>query len=360
MLFNIEYDEGHVIEGYVVPDGFTEQPRILVSDDTEVLAEMNCSDLREAVRVSGRHATGLVGFRLDDSSIQNLADKATLTIEDAKSGLLIYRRHPRSCIQKRIVRLETQLVPLVALDRSLEDHFQYAISRVERFGLETTLQVFHLNNASSIYLAGRLQIRAFEQFLERGFEVVTILTEPYFEMAERIFFLKRFSHLLERIFGPRDRMTLAPAAAHFADVDLTSQKSLRMALKTIDPATARIVKAPLTRQLTTVLPEDEPRRGSIASALDIISRFSVTGLRVHPETFTLACAQLLDIDAGMIARPKQHQTISQLAELLRGIPQAETLLETDLVIYHFASQAITSNMRIQTAVDARMSAAAGE
>lgn len=347
MLFNVEYDEGYVIEGYLVPDGFAERPRIHVSDGIQSLAEMDCGEPREAVRVSGRHATGLVGFRLDETNIPDLANKAELTIRDAASGLLIYRRGYRQWKRKRIVRLELQLVPFVALDRSLQDHFQYAINRAERFGLETTLQVFHLNNADSIYLSGRLQIRAFEQFMERGFEVVTILTEPYFEMAERIFFLKRFSSLPELMFGPRDRMTLAPAAEHFANVDLSSPKSLRAALKTMDLATSRVIRAPLTRQLTTVLPDDEPTRGSVVAGLDIISRFAITGLRAHPETFTLPCAEFLDIDPDSIEKTTQHHAIAQIAQLLRDIPQAETLLETDLVIYHFANQAITANMSIQ-------------
>jgi hypothetical protein len=347
VLFNVEYDEGDVIEGYLVPDGFTEQSRVLVSDGTAVLAEIDCGELREAVRVSGRHATGRVGFRLDENNVPGLADRAELTIRDASSGLLVYRRGGRQWTRRRIVRLELQLVPFAALDRSLENLFQYAISRTERFGLETTLQVFHLNKASSIYLSGRLQIRAFEQFMERGFDVVTMLTEPYFEMAERIAFLKRFSSIPELMFGPRDRMVLAPLAEHFAPVDLASPKSLRAALKTMDPVTARIIRSPLTRQLTTVLPDDEPARGAVAAGLDIISRFAVTGLRAHPETFTLPCAELLGIDAAAIARPERHRSIAQLADLLREIPQAEALLETDLVIYHFANQAITSNMRVK-------------
>lgn len=347
MLFNIEIDEGDVIEGYLVPDGFTEEPSILVSDGMETLLKLDCREQREAVRISGRHSSGLVGFRLDENSIPGLADKAELTIQDAKSGLLIYRRGSQQWKRKRVVRLELQLVPLAALDRSLQDNFQYTISRAERFGLETTLQVFHLNNTSSIYLAGRLQIRAFEQFMERGFEVVAMLTEPYFEMAERILLLKRFSTMPEIMFGPRDRMTLAPAAEHFADVDLTSPKSLRAALKNIDPILARIIKTPLTRQLTTLLPDEEPSRRSIAVGLDIISRFAVIGLRAHPDTFALAFAEFLSIDPASIDRPKQHHAVAEIAGLLREMPHAEALLETDLVIYHFANQAITSNMRVQ-------------
>lgn len=344
LLFNIEYDEGRVIEGYLVPDGFSEQSRILVSDGAEALAEIDCGEQREAVRVSGRHSTGRVGFRLDESNVPRLAEKAELTIHDAASGLLIYRRGLRQWARKRIVRLELQLVPLLALDNSLENHFRFALTRTERFGLETTLQAFHLNNADSIYLSGRLQIRAFEQFMERGFDVIAILTEPYFEMAEKILFLRRFATFPEPMFGARDRMILAPFAEHFAGTDLTSVKSLRAALKSMDPVSARIIRAPLTRQLTTTAPDDEPARGAVAAALDIISRFAITGLRAHPETFTLPCAEFLGIDANSINKPGEHHRIAELAALLREIPEVETLLETDLVIYHFASQAITTNM----------------
>ena len=83
----------------------------------------------------------------------------------------------------------------------------------------------------------------------------------------------------------------------------------------------------------------------------MISRFAVTGLRAQPETFTLPLAEYLDIDPASIDRPKQHHAIAELAEVLRDIPQAEALLETDLVIYHFASQAITSNMRIPSQLE---------
>lgn len=347
MLFNVEFDRGNVIEGYLVPDGFAEQPRIAVFDGTQALAELDCAELRDAVRTSGRHASGMVGFRLDDTVIPGLADRKHLTIRDARSGLLVYRRGDQGWKPRRIVRLEMQMVPSVALDKALEPHFQYAVTRVERYGLETALQVFHLDSVKSIYLSGKLQIRSFEHFLERGFEVVALLPEPYYQMAESILFLKRFPTFPKSLFGPRDALVLGPAAEHFAEVDLNSAKSLRAALKSLDPATARLMKAPLTRQLTTTLSDEEPDRNSVAAALDIMSRFAVTGLRMHPETFVLPVAELLAIEPHSLPVADPHSAISAVADLLRDIPQAELLLELDLVIYHFASQAIASGMAQQ-------------
>ncbi len=341
MLFNVEYDAGHTVEGYLVPDGFSDTPRIRVEGDGTSL-ELDCLELRDAVRVSGRHATGLVGFRLDENTFGNLAGIADLTIRDARSGLLVYRRGREEFVRKRIVRLDLQLLPFTAIDHSLEARFQYAISGIERFGAETTLQVFHLNAVDSIYLAGRLNIRAFERFLEQGFEAVAMLTDPYFEMAERLHFLKRFSELPEITFGPRDHMILAAAAEHFAGVDLGSLRSLRSALRRLNKAAARTVRMPLTRQLTTVLPDEEPDRGSVAAALDVVSRFAITGLRDRPETFTLPMAELLGIDPYSIAEPQAHLNVGRTAALLREIPLAETLLEADLIVYHFARQALNS------------------
>ena len=62
MLFNVEYDAGTTIEGYLVPDGFSDRPRIAIFDGDEALNEFDCDGLRDAVRTSGRHATGVVGF----------------------------------------------------------------------------------------------------------------------------------------------------------------------------------------------------------------------------------------------------------------------------------------------------------
>lgn len=348
MLFNIEKDAGKVIEGYLVPENFSDRPRIVVTRGEETIGEFDCMEMREAVQASGRHDTGMVGFRLDETLVPGLATLKELAIHDAGSGLLIYRRAPRPWIKKRLVRLECQLIPLVAIDHALQDFFQYGVGRVDRFGAETTLQIFHLNGADSIYLAGRLQIRAFEQFLERGFEAVTVLSEPYYEMAERLFFLKRFSDLPEVIFGPRDRMVLAPAVEHFSEVDLTSMKEIRAALKSLDPATARVLASPLTRQLTTILPDEEIDRRSAAPALDVLSRFSVTGLRERPETFIAPLAELIGIEPVAIPEPRQHARVAELGEMLRDIPLVETLLETDLVIYHFAREAIISNVLEET------------
>lgn len=343
MLFNLEYDAGNIVEGYLVPDGFEDRPRIAVLDGDELLAQFDCDELRDAVRVSGRHATGRVGFRLDESILPGLQGIAALAIRDAATGLLIYRRANDRWKKRRIMRLETQLVPSPGLDHSLEGHFQYSASRVERFGLETALQVFHLNQIASIHVSGRLQLRSFEHFLERGFEVITFLADPYYQMAESILFLKRFPTFPEGWFGPRDAMMLEAAASYFADVDPLSPKLLAGALKSLDPALSRLLKNPVTRQLTSAQPDDNPGSNSVAMALDMISRFAVIGLRSSPQTFILPASELLGLEPDALSIPGLHPSIAAVAGLLRELPNAGVLLELDLIVYHFVSKAIAAS-----------------
>lgn len=157
MLFNVEYDHGSVIEGYLIPDGFSEEATIFVTMDDGRDVAIACDQPKPAVVQSGRHATGMVGFRIDATRILDLAKQRRLSIRDSKTGLLIYRRSPiDNPVQHKILRLELSILPMMKFDAFCEESFQYAISGVERFGHETTMQAFHLNAGSSVYISGRI------------------------------------------------------------------------------------------------------------------------------------------------------------------------------------------------------------
>lgn len=344
MLFNLEHDNGDVIEGYLVPDGYSEQPWIIVMDDQARLVELPCNSMREAVIRSGRHETGMVGFRLDETIVKGLKGRTKLAIYDGKTGILVYRRTaPARTIKKKFVRLETRIVPSIDIDLFMERRFQYGISRVERYGLETAQQVFHLHGISSIYVSGRLQIRSFTEFLDKDFEAMTIVNDPYTEMAERIYLCTAFATLPPDLFGERDQMLMKPVVAHFADVDLMSLSSLKKSLRAMDGAVRRYLESPLTRQLATVNPEDSINRHSVTTALDFLSRFIVIGLRPEPRTFTNAIGELVGASPEEVPAPPVHAKISALAARLRDVPVAERIIENDLILYHFVSDAVVTS-----------------
>ena len=179
MLFNLERDTKTSIVGYLVPDGFADHPRIAVCDPSGKLFEMDCNEMREAIIQSGRHETGINGFRVDDKVLPDIAAYQELSVFDAKSGVLIYRRVPKdSVVAQKIVRVETQIIPFLALDHAIKPRFQYGAEGADRFGVETVMQMFHLHAIPSIYIAGRLHIKGFTEFLDRDFKAVTVINEP--------------------------------------------------------------------------------------------------------------------------------------------------------------------------------------
>ncbi|WP_349957923.1 hypothetical protein [Rhizobium sp. ZPR3] len=341
MLFNLEYDHGNVIEGYLIPDGFSDRPQIRISDADGDLMILPCNQLKQAVIDSGRHEDGHVGFRLDTTIIPDLVERTSLMIHDAKSGLLIYRRPQVSnTIPLKVVRLETQLLPMVKFDYYCGRNFQYELSSVERFGHETTLQAFHLNAIESIYISGRLLMRNYEEFLDKGFKAIVLLTDPYYELALRIFLLKRMAKTQISFFGDRDKIILAPAAEHFAEVSLENEASLKAALKKAPQSVRNVLVSPVTRQLATTIPEQTVTRGDVATAIDLLARFAIVGFDTDSLYFQQALSELIGVAVDDFPLPPRHSTLEDVAARLRSLHIAELMLEEDLIFDHYVRQAM--------------------
>lgn len=344
VLFNLEYDRGDLVEGYLIPDGFSDKPQIKVSDADGDLMILPCDQIKQAVIDSGRHEDGRVGFKLDTTIIPDLVERSSLMIHDAKSGLLVYRRPQVSeTIPLKVFRLETQLLPMVKFDYHCGRHFQYELSSVERFGHETTLQAFHLNAIQSIYISGRLLMRNYEEFLDKGFKAIVLLTDPYYELALRIFLLKRMAKTQISFFGDRDKIILAPAAEHFAEVNLDSEASLKMALKKAPQNVRNVMVSPVTRQLATTIPEQTVTRSDVAIAIDLLSRFTIVGRDTDSLYFQRAVGDLLGVSVDDFPLPPRHSALEDVATRLRSLHIAELMLEEDLIFDHYVREAMKPN-----------------
>jgi len=340
LLFNLEHDFGNIVEGYVIPDGFAEQPYIVVRDHHGVIATLPCDQLRQAVVASGRHETGMVGFRLDESKVPNLSERVSLSIHDLKSGLLIYRRPKHiSQVNMKVLRLETQLLPQVKLDHFLGEAFQYSVQSVERFGHETTLQAFHLNAVPSIFISGRLLLKNYQEFFDKGFKGIAILADPYYEMAARISILKRMAQAPLKFIGDRDRMILSPGAQYFAELNLEDAGAVSRYLKKAPEKVRAVLISPTTRQLACSTPEQISTRRDIAAAIDILSRFEIVGHNNDTLPFASAVGELFGMDTNDMPIAEPYEFIESLAASLRQMPIAESLLENDLIVDYYVRQA---------------------
>ncbi|MCY0096385.1 hypothetical protein [Hoeflea ulvae] len=341
MLFNLEYDREDIIEGYLIPDGFSNEPVVKVTLDDGSSFLQPCDQMRQAALDAGRHATGLVGFRLDASNTPDLAAQSGLSVRDADTGLLIYRRPgARKTLDMKLFRLELRMIPAIKLDKQCGHKFQYAMSAAERFGNETTLQMFHLNAINSIYVSGRLPLRGYEEFLDKGFHFVGSIPEPYYEMASRLFILKRLSREPVTFISDRDQIFLQPAARHFAEVNLQDEGAVRRALKRADGKVRNVLVSPVTRQLVCSDPEQQVTRRDIAAAIDAVSRFTTVGYDNDVGHFHQAIGELLDIPPVELPITPRYAFLEEMAERLRTMQIAETMLEEDLIFDYYVRQAV--------------------
>jgi hypothetical protein len=340
MLFNIEKDEGSRIVGYLVPDSFSTTPSLRITDGGRDLLTLPCQEERPALVFAGRHSTGQCGFIIDETMIADLSRREALELYDKETNFLIYRRRPK-VIQKRIFRLETHLVPLWALDDSLDSHFQHYHKGIERHGRETATQVFMLNESASLYLSGRLLFKTYENYINETFSCIALLRDPFMELAERLLALKLVRRLPEgsQLLDARDMLSFA-AAIDFAEAMGSDEKQIHRAFETMPKAAIASFANPVTRQLAARTPDEAPTKGAIATALETLSTFAVVGLREGQDLFLAQFANLLGVSEDSLPVLPEFSQTSKLCEVLKRVPEVELLIERDLEVYHSVKSAI--------------------
>ncbi|HJQ57148.1 MAG TPA: hypothetical protein VJ890_09595 [Vineibacter sp.] len=283
----------------------------------------------------GRHETGLCGFRLDDVTIPGLAGIVDLEIHDPYTGLRLYRRRPPEAVVKaKLFRLETHLTPLSALDAALDRHFQYHYAGIERLGHETAAQIFLLDCAESSYASGRLLLKSYEFYLEnRGFETICMLRDPFDELAERLIVLKQVTEAESSALDERDRTLFEPGLEFVAALDLSDDRQLGRAFRSVSRADAMVFTDPLVRSLTARTPDEFARDASVASALQTLSTFAVVGLREYPDHFSESLSATLGLDPATLPVVGEVEAVVELGRRLRAIGSVKSLLEYDIEVH---------------------------
>lgn len=338
MLFNVEEDRGDFLSGYVVCDGFDEIARLVVANGEAVVWEGLADSPREPLRLAGRHRTGQCGFEFDETRVPGLATMQDLQIHEVGTGALIYRRRKANHTSRRVLRLETHLFPLWRLDAALNAKFQYAANRIEAAGRETTTQLFVLSQIGSVYLSGRLLYRAFQAEIEGHFDVIFSMHHPYEELAERLIVLAQIKTTGSGILGLRENMSLEPTMAFAEGLPMDDERRLGRALRDTPTSVARILSNPVTRQLSTLSPEEMPAKSAVSRALSTLSSFAVVGLRRAPEAFGTAVEALCELDEP-IPPAAALPGVGALARMLKRCREADWLIEHDLALYSHVAEA---------------------
>ncbi len=336
MLFGIEYDHGSILQGYVVTDGVNGSVDCVAKTNGETIYEFTANELREALVHSGRHATGACGFTL---STEHIADIGTLFDFEIRTrdDLLIYHRPSYDFIGKKILRLETQMLPLWRFDHFFEDKFQYYLNNIENHGRETTTQFFLLNGVNSQYLSGRILFKNYMYYTENNYDLIAMLQDPYNDLAERLFVMKQLQKTNMPHLSKREIASLAPAIEFVENLKLNDDKAIIKAFKNIPDDVATLLSDPVTRLLTTSTPGEAIARNATASALDTLSSFAIVGLREHSDRYCSACAELIGVDYNALPPVPQFTQVEQLATVLKQSKQAGYLIEKDRELYSTVS-----------------------
>jgi hypothetical protein len=341
VFFNLQSDTGDAVIGYVVPDSFTGVPRIRVCHGSDELLVFSANEIRDGLIAAGRHETGACGFRLDVSMLPELPNLPRLEIFDADTGILVYRRANALSIRKKIVRLETQMFPLWKLDDSLEGRFQYFARGVEKYGRESVSQMFLLDQIDSIYFSGRILYQNFAFYAESGkFETIAILQEPHQELAERLMILNKLDHDQIRQLGMERDLFRIGATIEFArSLPFDDEKMLRRALRAMPPDVASVLANPFVRQLSAATPDEMPKNGGVATALDRLASFAIVGLRSQSAEFLRTLSEFLDIEVASLPALPQFAKIVSLGRQLKETGVVDAILESDCELYHHVAEA---------------------
>jgi hypothetical protein len=341
MYFNLQSDTGEAVVGYVVPDSFSGVPRLRVCQDGEELLSFTANEIRSELIAAGRHETGACGFRIDVRMLPDLANLPRLEVFDVESGVLIYRRPSESQINKKILRLETQMFPLWRLDICLQKRFQYFSRGAEQYGKESVTQMFLLDFVKSSYLSARIFFQNFAYYVEKShFETIALIREPHLELSERLIMLGKFDENQLRSLGMERELLKMRTAIEFAkSIPVDDEKRLLRALRAMPSDVVQVLSNPVVRQLTASTPDEMPKGGAVAAALDCLSSFRIVGLRSEPAEFLDSISEFLGVERTFLPHFPEFTNVIALGRHLKETGVVDAMIEGDCELYHLVTEA---------------------
>ena len=353
MFFNIDGDDGHAIRGWIVLDNPAAEPSLIavVPGRGEVLIRADIQ--RVDVRDLGIHTTGKVGFHVDDTAVPGLASLEDLSLLEAESRLLIFRRSTPLHLKKKVYFFDAGILPQNPISQALEQNFTMSYFGSEKHSLETMLVLINNHAVNSILLQGRSNFNRYSSFLNNAdFMRIALLREPFEELAERILYLK----ILGRM---RATSPLAPDLAHLGplidfaiDVPVDDAKGMLGAFRRLAPELRDRLANPMTRLFGCNI-DEQPQRRHVSVALENLASMDVVGTKEGFDLFRDLVAGHLGRNVMVDVAPHRIELAETLGKVLGEIGLVADLLAYDLDLYQFAGEAIVSAFEAGTGLVTR-------
>ncbi len=335
MLFSIDIDAGNHIVGWIMPDNPTATPRVVVFIDGEMRKVVEATILRPLLREQGLHDTGICGFVVDENNVPGLTAAKDVEVYDEATNIRIFRRRPaEATLNAKLFRLETSLVPQVALNEALQTPFHMIFTRLERVPEEAARSIIGIPFTESILCSGRLHLPNYDPLLrDRGFKSCIVLREPVEELAEQLLVLRWATKAAELAGTGILNESYQPMLRSLTAADIGDVEAFEPWLKSL----SALDRFPLTNQLTRLLtcraPEDGLEDVAVGNALDILSDMEVVGLRTDLGFFWARLGAALSADLPEVPRLGASDKVNDLAAQIRGWPIVQQMLAADLELF---------------------------
>jgi hypothetical protein len=343
MHFHIEETADNSVVGWVLPDNPATVPIIKVLRPDGSVEEILANTMRTDLRDKGMHETGMAGFVLDKSKLSGECGGNNFELRDSDKNVLLFRTFNQDQhLTQKLFRYDLSAMPVHNLDASFAKRFTLYYTGIERYPFDTLFGILNNPVAKSVYASGRPSFQRYEQLLkDREFKIVTLLRNPYEEMAERLlfaFFVSRpdsASFLSDHLSGLESLVELAKV------MNFRDPGAVKSAISDASDEQRKALANPYLRALACG-PDETPKPGHVEIALYKLSTMDIVCLRNRFDEFKSMLTDLLTVDVLGKLTPTELGAVQPLAETLADIRVVRDLIALDLDFYSFAEEAITN------------------
>lgn len=341
MYFNVDADTGQAVTGWLVMENITVTPEFSIKFPDRAPVVFKANVFRSDLVHHGIHSTGMAGFQVDSSLVENI-ETSDFTICEASSGHPIYRRRDlRKHFAKKVMFIEVSALPQLNMLRTLMSNFALRYPFLERQTLDTINATITHNFSDSIFVYGQLNwLRHGGYAKERDFLTVVLTRDPYEELAERLLLIQNLDR--QRADNPRMREQLArfgDLAPAVSQLDLQSPKAVLAGFRKLNAAQRKMLRSPMTAALGCA-PEEDVNRKHVSVALDHLADMNIVGSRDLFESFSSVVSGYLRTTGFEDVKLDVLPGTAELARMLSDIGLVGDILDEDIALHNFVNEAL--------------------
>jgi hypothetical protein len=345
MHFCIDADDGDCVRGWVAPNNPGSIPKIVLvrPGQSELVLEANV--MRAGIRDLGLHDTGQVGFAIGADIVPNIAELDEFSLLESERRLPIFHRNRTGAdLPHKLCLFDTTAIN--SMHGTIERHFNLAYFNTESIPLETMMVIINNKFTDSIFMHGRTSVFRYNAMLDEAeFKKAALLTDPFVDLSARLMGLQIVSQTPNgdpRSVGLHGFECVIPLANALPFDD---PKGMAAAFRHATPQQIQALSNPMTR-LFACDPHEQALHRHVSMALETLSTLDLVGTRERFDVFSETLSGLLGEDIFDGRSAAMPDSIYEVARSLSQIKFVKGILESDVILYSWAEQAIVHGVQI--------------